>query len=210
MKKCKLQSRIYDVVTFEEYVKNKDNYDPGFVSIQDGDYIYPVRSKNSDAVGVYPISNAIYKFNDPVDEKDKEEYSIKNIINFEDAGSLKEIIEKSNQLKSAERTILTTPDNITIPVIGEHDSPEMVGLKEAVISKQIDIDKYQGRFGSNFSNDKRLLNGSEISIRKLRTMFKAFDMKGTLIIEDLNDDVPNPIGKKIVVDLLGGDSDESI
>ena len=40
-------------------------------------------------------------------------------------------------------------------------------------------------------------------------MFKALDMKGTLIIEDLNEEVPNPIGRKIVVDLLGGDQDES-
>ena len=84
----------------------------------------------------------------------------------------------------------------------------MVGLKKAVIAKEIDIDKYQGRFGSNYSNDKRLFNDGSITMSKLKTMMKALDMKGTLIIEDLNEDVPNPIGSKIVIDLLGGDNDE--
>ena len=116
---------------------------------------------------------------------------------------------KQNKLKNAERTILTTPENIFVPVIRDDDSPEMVGLKEAVIAKEIDIDKYQARFGSNYSNDKRLFNDKSITLSKLKTMFKALDMKGTLIIEDLNDDIPNPIGKKIVIDLLGGDDNES-
>lgn len=207
MKKCFVNNKIYDVMSFDDYVKQKDYCDPYITCIEDNGYVYPIKTRSNDGVGVYQVTPDLYQFVDPSTEEEKENYSTTNIINFEDAKSLREIIEKTNQLKSAERTILTTPDNITVPIIGEHDSPEMVGLKEAIIAKHIDIDKYQGRFGSNFSNDKRLLNDSSITLLKLKTMFKALDMKGTLIIEDLNDDVANPIGRKIIVDLLGGETE---
>lgn len=209
MKKCFIDNKIYDVLSFDEYIKQKEYCDNSITSIEDNGYIFPIRSKKDGEVGVYQITPDLYKFIDPSTDEEKEEYSDSHLINFDDASSLKDIIEKTNQLKSAERTILTTPDNITMPSIGENDTPEMIGLKEAVIAKHIDIDKYQGRFGSNYSNDKRLLNDSSITLLKLKTMFKALDMKGTLIIEDLNEDVPNPIGKKIIVDLLGGQQDES-
>ena len=207
MKKCFINNKIYDVVSFDDYIKQKEYCDNNITSIEDNGYIYPIKTRKNDGVGMYQLSPDLYQFIDPKTEEDKQNYSITNMINFEDAKSLREVIEKTNQLKSAERTILTTPDNITVPVIGEHDSPEMVGLKEAIIAKNIDIDKYQQRFGSNFSNDKRLLNDSSITLLKLKTMFKALDMKGTLIIEDLNEDVANPIGRKIVVDLLGGETE---
>lgn len=208
MEKSKIKDKIYDVVNFEDYMKNKDLYDPAFTAIKDGDYLYPIRTKTSNEPGAYPIYSGICFFKEP-SRKDEEIYSADNTINFENATSLKDIITKQNKLRSAERTILTTPDNIFVPQIGENDSPEMVGLKEAVIAKNIDIDKYQARFGTNYSNDKRLFNDKNITLTKLKTMFRALDMKGTLIIEDLNEDVPNPIGKKIVVDLLGGDDNES-
>ncbi len=207
MKKCFINNKIYDVVSFDDYIKQQDYCDNNITSIEDNGYIYPIKSRKSEGVGVYQLSPDVYQFVDPSSDEERERYSTDNLINFEDAKSLREIIEKTDRLKSAERTLLTNPDNITIPVIGENDTPEMVGLKEAVIAKNIDIDKYQGRFGSNFSNDKRLLNDSSITLLKLKTMFKALDMKGTLIIEDLNEEVPNPIGKKIVVDLLGGETE---
>ena len=209
MKVCFVNSKKYDVMSFEQYMNQKDYCDPTITGIEDNGFVYPVRNKMSNEVGLYKLSKDLYQFRDPKTEEEKKRYSAEGIINFDDAKSLREIIEKTDQLKNAERTILTTPDNITIPVIGENDSPEMVGLKEAVIAKHIDIDKYQTRFGANFSNDKRLLNDNSITLLKLKTMFKALDMKGTLIIEDSSEDVANPIGRKIVIDLLGGDTDES-
>lgn len=209
MEKSKIGDKIYDVVSLDEYIRNQEILDSSFTAVKDGDYLYPIRPKTSNQPGLYSIGNAILEFKDPVSEEDKKEYSVENTINFENAKSLKDIIVKQNKLKKAERTILTTPENIFIPTIGENDSPEMVGLKKAVIAKEIDIDKYQARFGNNYSNDKRLFNDGSITMVKLKTMMKALDMKGTLIIEDLNEDIPNPIGKKIVIDLLGGDDDET-
>ena len=84
----------------------------------------------------------------------------------------------------------------------------MVGLKEAVIAKNIDLDKYEQRFGVNYNNDKRLFNRNTITMSKLKTMFDVLDMKATLIIEDKSEEVPNPMGKKIIVDLTTNNSAE--
>ena len=76
--------------------------------------------------------------------------------------------------------------------------------------KNIDINKYEQRFGKNFNNDKRLFNNPTISLSKLETIAKALDMKLTLVIEDDNASVPNPMGDKVVIDLIPGDDiDES-
>ncbi len=207
MEKTKIENKIYDVVDQDYYNKNKDLLDISFTAIKDEELgmVYPIRSKNDDRPGIY-MHGAINIIKDP--EQNIEEYQVSNIINFDDAKSLKDLIEKQNKLKSMERVILTNPDNIFTPRIGENDSPEMIGLKEAVIAKHIDLDKYSARFGNNFSNDKRLFNDETITMSKLKTMFKALDMKGTLIIEDKDENVPNPIGKKIIVDLTGGEGNE--
>ena len=82
----------------------------------------------------------------------------------------------------------------------------MIGLKQAVIDKEIDINKYQSRF-DQFSNDRRKFKNHKISLDKFVSIAKSLDMKATVIIEDSSPNVPNPIGHKIVVDLIptGGD-----
>ena len=125
------------------------------------------------------------------------------------AESLKEAIELQDRLHSAEREILTTVDSVFCPRITDADTPEMKGLKEAVTAKHIDLDKYEQRFGPNYNNDKRLFNRDSITMSKLKMMLNVLDMKGTLIIEDKADDVPNPIGRKIVVDLTENGYDDS-
>ena len=83
----------------------------------------------------------------------------------------------------------------------------MKAMKEAINLKHIDIDKYEPRFGPNFNNDKRLLKKDSITFRKLKDVCEALDMKATLKLEDANPNVPNPIGKKIAIDLTGYDED---
>ncbi len=207
MEKSKIGDRIYDVITPEEYNQNKESLNLSFTAIKDKEsqMVYPIRGKNDDRPGIY-MNGLINIIKDP--EDGDPEYSVDNIINFDDAKSLKEVIEKQSELKSMERIILTNPDNIFTPRIGENDSPEMVGLKKAVIAKHIDLDKYSARFGNNYSNDKRLFNDDTITMSKLKTMFQALDIKATLIIEDKNDSVPNPIGEQIIVELAGGTSNE--
>lgn len=198
--KARVENKICDVITFEEYHANPNAYSPEYTVISKDDKLYPIRSSSDNRPGVYQINGPFSIFIDPIGS-DIPKFSADNIINFNDASSLRDIIEKQNQLRTAERAILTTVDNLFVPQIDQNDAPEMKGLKEAIISKQIDIDKYAQRFGRNFNNDKRLLKKDSITMSKLRCTMEALDMKGTLIIEDKNSDVPNPIGKKIVVEL---------
>lgn len=206
VKKAKIDQKIYDVVDLEIYnTINKDIYGPCAVEFKDN--IYPERTKGEDSPGIYKEDWGSYLVHPEDGDKT---YSSDNIINFSNTGNIKELIEKSNKLKDLERDILTSPNNIFTPNITAEDTPAMRGMKEAIIAKNIDIYKYSSRFGANFQNDRRAFNANSITLDKMVKFFDKLDMKGTLIIEDLNPGVPNPIGYKIVVDLNtpGSDNDE--
>lgn len=202
IKKAKLDGKLYDVVTFDEYVNTKEGLSHNTAIVEDG-VLYPLRNKTDNTPGFYDYG-IIGKFVKPT-ESESNKYTADNMINFDDVGNLKDIIEKQDQLRRMEKEILTNPDNIFIPAIKDNDTPEMKGLKEAVISKHIDLDKYQHRFGNNFCNDRRLFVKSEITLAMMKRIFKALDMKGTLIIEDKEGDIANPIGRKITIDLTEGE-----
>ena len=202
--RIQIDSKFLEVVPFDKYIENGQLYDPGTTAIQGEQYVYPVRSRTDTRPGMYKYGE-FYKFVDPQDDIDKEAYSVDNIIDFQNQTNIRGIIEQQNAMRDAERIILTTPDNIFVPNIKQDDSPVMKGLKTAVINKHIDLDKYGPRFGVNYNNDKRLFNNSTISLAKLEKIGKALDMKLTLVIEDANEDIPNPMGEKVVVELLAGD-----
>ena len=103
---------------------------------------------------------------------------------------------------------MTSPDNITVPNISSLDSPEMRGLKEAIIAKHIDFDKYSDRFGSNFANDKRILKTNSITQKMLKRILRNIDVKATLILEDTSPNVANTMGKKIEIDITENGEEE--
>ena len=206
IQKAKADGKIYDLVDFTDYMTNRSIYMDEYTAIQQDEYVLPIRKKTDTRPGVYP-SGPVAFFILP-QEEEKQDYSAQNIINFSDAETIKDIIEKQERLRNTERGILTTVDNVFVPKINDTDSPEMVGLKQAVIAKKIDLDKYEQRFGPNFNNDKRLFSKDSITMAKLKMMFDVLDMKGTLIIEDKSPDVPNPIGGQIIVDLSGSSISE--
>ncbi|WP_301067233.1 hypothetical protein [uncultured Duncaniella sp.] len=202
MVKAKIGTTIYDVIDYDTFRSNPDSFGyASYTAIRQGDTIYPVRSKTDMQPGFYPGGPMDF-FKDPSPEQ-TEMYGVQNVINFSDAKTLREVIAAQQKLNNAERTILTTVNNVFYPIISSHDTPEMAGLKEAIQKKNIDLDSYGPRFGPNYNNDKRLLHKSSITFGKLRTIMDALDMKGTLILEDSASDVPNPIGEKIVVQLNG-------
>lgn len=204
IKKAKLGEQIYDVVTVEEFNRNAEFYKtvPTAIDGKDG-YLYPVRSNSNDNRPGFIDDQTMQFFNPPIG-RDCVTYSARNLIDFSQAGSIKEIIETQERLSDAERQILTTVDNVFIPPHLPEETPEMGAIKDAIISKSIDIDKYEYRFGSNYNNDKRILKKDRITFDKLRSTCKALDMRASLIIEDQNPDVPNPIGKIIQVCITDG------
>lgn len=211
IKKAKIGDQIYDVIPLEEFNRNAQFYKTVPTAIEGGDgYLYPVRSNPNDIRPGFFDDQTMQFFTPPVG-RDCTTYSSRNLIDFSQAGSIKEIIETQEKLSDAERQILTTVDNVFIPPRLPEETPEMGAIKEAITAKAIDIDKYEYRFGSNYNNDKRILKKDRITFDKLRSTCKALDMRATLIIEDQNPDVPNPIGKRVEVCITDGfDSDNDV
>lgn len=211
IEKAAIGGAIYSVITPEEYYKNPEAYRQFTAVRSDDGYLYPVRNtKDMSKPGFYS-DGYIHYFVPPVGEEQQKMYSEDGIINFSNAENLRELLKEQQRLRSEERVILTTIDNVFTPEISENDTPEMKALKEAIQSKGIDLDKYEQRFGPNYNNDKRLLRKGSITFGKMRTICDALDIKVTLTIEDMNPDVPNPIGKVITTEVnhgLGSDSEE--
>lgn len=202
LSKAKIGDVIYDVVDYQEYTRNPENYNPSYTAIKMPDgFLYPIRKSTDYRPGMYEY----WGFDQFVAPYGSETgiYSHQKIIDFDEATCLREIIQCQQRLVSEERSILTTVNNQYVPEIGENDTPEMRALKQAISDKHIDLDQYEHRFGPNYNNDKRLLRKENITYGKFRTICDALDIKATLTLEDAAPDVPNPIGRVITVDLTG-------
>ena len=202
-KKMRIEDRIYDVTSLEDYTQNKDAYIPQYTAIHDPDshLVLPIKNRYDTGPGIN-VGTGISYIEEPVENR--EEYEDKGIIDFDNSKSIHDLMEKQRVVRSLERDILTSPDNIFCPKIFDDDSPEMKALKSAVQDKHIDLDKYEPRFGSNYNNDKRLFNKNTISLSMLKRVCEALDIDATLTLSDKNTDVPNPIGRTIEVKLTGG------
>lgn len=207
--KMNVDNKMCDVVTLQTYSEHPELYDPQYtaVHIPEEGVVLPIIGKLDfceGKTGVYPTFPATF-YNNPEDISGYEE---SQIIDFSNAKNMKDIIEKSTMVKNLENKILENSDNITIVKPDENDEPEMSALKDAINLKECDLNMYAQRFNGNFPNDRRILSDNSITLTKLKKYGNALDMKITLTIEDKNDSVPNPIGKKITVELTGGDGDE--
>lgn len=203
--KAKIKNVMYDVCTLKQYTQNPNQYLKNHTAIVEGDYLYPVLSATQIGPGVHVNPGMISYFQTPTDNI--EEYKKENAIRFDDVKDIATMIDKLEAVKKIEDDVLTSADNIFSVKIKPGDTPEMVALKTAVNEKKIDLDKYEHRFGSNYHNDKRLFNKPSISLGMLKRVTSALDMQVTMTIEDAPD-APNPIGRKIEVQLNGKDFEE--
>lgn len=212
VKKARIGDAIYDVVSTTEYLRAPQVYRDQNTAIIGGDgYIYPVRPNMSDQRPGFFDCGPMYYFRPPLTKTDCAMYDSSNIIDFSQASSIKDVIRAQDKLASTEKAILSTIDNEFIPIVSEHDRPEMKLLKEAIASKHVDLDKYESRFGSNYNNDKRLLKKSSITFGKMVGMCNALDIKVTLVMEDRSSDVANPMGEKLSACItdVGDDGEET-
>lgn len=203
-KKMRIGDKIYDVTTLEDFTKNKEAYIPQYTAIQDTEtnLVLPVKGRYDKGPGIV-VGTGVSYVEEP-DKNEKEDYEDNKIIDFDNSKTIHDMMQKQEAVRSLERDILTSPDNIFSPKIFDDDSPEMKALKNAVIEKHIDLDKYEPRFGVNYNNDKRLFNKNTISLSMIKRVCDALDIEATLILSDKSDNVPNPIGKTIEVKLTGG------
>jgi hypothetical protein len=214
IKKARVENALYDVISYEEFVKNRKIYSKfsNNIAIEENGFILPIRTPTDTRPGFYFGNSSsdnegptdTFKF--PSTEEEASIYSNANVINFSDAHNFRGVIEAQDKLNKAERSILTTVDNITVPEIYETDTPFMKAIKEAIIQKHVDLDSYSHRFGNNYPNDKRLLKKEDITLQKGIAYANCLDFDIYAIIKDKNSDVANPIGEPIVVKLTGDNS----
>lgn len=209
MKKMKINGKMCDVASLEEYIANKDAYIQGSTVIEVDGYGLPISSKNDNKPGI-SIGSAFSHYRLP-SEEEKSEYLLENAIDMSNVHDIGELMMKQEAVRDLEKEILTDPDNIFIPVINEDDSPAMKAVKEAIIEKHIDFDKYGHRFGANLNNDKRVVSKKDkkkISLPMIERLCTNLDIKASLVLEDASPDVPNPIGRTITVELTGKGEDD--
>jgi hypothetical protein len=216
MNRAIIGNKILDVVSPEQFYNNKPAFADSDIVIEvdrDGTrYSLPYRPQGTmlDRPGVYNCG-VVDIFVYPVTEEEKEKYA-PEIIDFNHVVDLKDFKEKKEKLNSLEKDMLQTTgkDNVFAPPLLETDAPEMRAIKTAIIEKNIDLDKYADRFGANYPNDKRKFKDDNITLYLIKRACECLDMKAQLILEDRSPDVPNPIGRRIVVDLTSGfDDDEN-
>ena len=206
MKKV-INGEMYDVISERDYFNNPSLYSQSSAVLIDDNMIFPIRTKYDmknearNKPGAYDFGGFFYIVNPS--EQEKVEYTTSDVIDFGQVDTLREYIQTRQRIATAERSILTSPDSIFTPEISPNDTPEMIALKQAIQDKQIDLDKYEPRFGPNYNNDKRLLKKESITFGKLRTICNALDIKATITFEDIKSDVPNPIGRSISADITG-------
>lgn len=206
MKKAKIGRRILDVIDESEFIR-RSSLNPDIVAslaedtaIEKDGHVYPVTKQYSkDVTGVTDLGKVLL-YSLAEQDKDADEYKVENVIDFENVKSLQESINKQNQLMSAERTILVSPENIFTPVVKEEDTPEMKLLKQAICLKGIDLDNYKQRFGSDYNNDRRLFEQNSITFFKLKRLAEIMDMNVSLSLED-KPGAPNPIGEKLTIQI---------
>ena len=206
IKQTNIDGKLLNVVTYDEFVNNLELNANYSTAVQMGDSILPVRSPNEPNLPGIRLNGPLCEITPP--NPDYEQYKVSNMIDLSDVTKMEDLIKKQGMVRDIEQEILTSPDNITVPNISSLDSPEMRGLKEAIIAKHIDFDKYSDRFGSNFANDKRILKTNSITQKMLKRILRNIDVKATLILEDTSPNVANPMGKRIEIDITENGEEE--
>ena len=199
IRKTTINGKMYDVVELDEYMKSRDLYSSNCTAIHIDEYALPITHQKNN-IGIVLGDICYWKFPDP---NDKGDYSYDRVIDFSNVTNIREMIQVQDAVRELETEILTAPDNPTKFRINPGDMPEMVAMKTAFNLKNVDIDKYEHRFGNNFNNDKRLFNKDRLSLPKVKRLCDKLDMKATLIIQDASPDVPNPMGEIVTIDLTG-------
>lgn len=222
-----VNGRTHNVYTEEQLFENfqdliSDDQAALAVMTESGErVVLPIRPgyKSMEKPGVYPVTGSCgtnYAFLClPTTESEKKEYipDKDHVVDFKDADGIQELMSMTDKLNKSINQYLETDlnsGNIYRANIGEYDSPEMRGLKQALTAKRMEIDKYGEKFGANWANDKRKLNDDNITMFLLKRMCTNFDVDIDLVFRDHSPDVPNAMGKTITVNLVPGIRDDVI
>lgn len=204
MNKAFIDGKIYDVMDEKDY-----GYVPYYgdsLALKVNDFILPIRDGRLTAQskpGVY-FNGLFRQYVFPRNEAESFDYSTIHLAYFVTAGTFQEVLAAKEKLEKDEyRHLVSTGHKFAPPVDEINDSPLMVGLKRSVTEKQCDINRYAEKFGPDFNNDRRKFNGKDITAAKYSSISRNMDIRTTLIIEDMNPEVANPMGNRLVITWVG-------
>lgn len=214
--KSAVNGQVFEVVDYEDYRSNYDLYG-GRTDVaipynyRGKDLLLPVKGSYTGSNVMPGVYNAgcIDFFITP-EEALADRYIPKNSITMSNTDDIRDLIIAGDNAKKLDEDFITTPDNVTNIPIKPNDQPEMVCLKKALNAKHIDIDKYAGRFGDNYPNDKRQLKSTSATLNIIKRYCKNCDMEAILTLKDTSPDVPNPMNTEISISLTSDDIDELI
>ncbi len=210
-KNAVIDGKMMDIITHKDYVENTPLYANTSTAIEtecDGKmYALPYRNPTDDRPGIYDEGLVYFVKPPEPQEAAKYDMNVLDVVDYSDSMNMNDFLTKRKQIRDIEAEMLTDIDNVFQPVIGVNDREEMKALKNAVILKQCDINKYSQRFGSNFLNEKRIFKQPNISMDKMIRIAQNLDMEVELIIRDKNRDVPNPMRQEVRAILTGGNDE---
>ena len=210
MKKAILARKTINIISEDEFkrISNEETTNRKLynnLGVEKNGYIYPI--VNIDKQNMDPSNIGLFdygplaQYNHPISEKDLQEYSASNIIDFDKTDSLQSNIQTFAEQNKDTSAIVVDKDNIYTINISENDSDEFKLLKQAINAKQINLDDYRDRFDGGFSNNIRLLTGSNnITFGKLKTFCDAFDIEVSLKLSD-KPNCKNPMNKEFKINL---------
>lgn len=206
--KAFIDGRIYDVIDQKDF--GIIQYTGDALAVNVGNFILPVRNTTQiTKPGIY-YNNVFYTMVMPSNDIEALEYSTIHLAYFVSASTFKDVVAAKEQLEKDEFNHLVNSSNIFTPVIDPvNDKALILGLKMAVKEKQCDINRYAEKFGPDFNNDRRKFNGNDITAAKYSSISGNLDIRTTLIIEDMNPNVANPMGKRIILTWVGDGENDS-
>ena len=215
-KRCVMNGVMMNIMSYDDYAKSSKFADSSTgierVTTSGKTIVLPYKGNLPSNIST-PTVPRIYNMG-PVDmvvmpnTEEEDDYVPTKVVEFDNTDGIRKVLESQAQLSKLAEPWITSPDNITFVSIGESDRPEVVGLKTAINEKHIDIDKYAGRFGENFPNDKRQLRNESMTLKMVERFGNNLDMEVVLVFRDKNPNVPNPIGREISVSLTDGYSND--
>jgi hypothetical protein len=210
VKKTILNGRMYFLSSYEEFAPNPEptGDDAVIENINGKEVVLPYRGKYPGNTSVPGIYNAgCVDFEVLPTEETMDQYIPEKIITFKNSDDIKETLRKEEVIERMKEPWISSPDHITTLPISKDDCPEMKNMKMAINAKHIDLDKYAGRFGDNFPNDKRQLKNKSLTLNILERFCNNLDMEAVLILRDKSGNVPNPMNCSFEVSLTDQLSD---
>ena len=192
-----------NVLLFNDEIKE---FDP-MIAYLDGDYYYLYRGKLPIAVSGDHLEPGIYfdKQSDkyvlavPSTEEERKQYTYSDKICSTTAS---DIIDKINK-KEVEVFVMPESSKSFCPEISEKDDILKRLMKQAIIDKGIDIDRFKYRFVDKNAlfNFKQVLKGdNRLSMLLFDRGVEAFNLKYTIVLEENgNDSIGIPLNKPIIV-----------